>query len=178
MGDLTDKGQGLPPLRAPVPLEPKHDVSDFSSGTITLDGWLKRRALRNERTGASRTYVVCEGARVAAFYRLAAGSVELASAPGRVRRNMPDPVPVMVIGRLAVHSAYQGRGLGLDLLRDAVLRIRQAARIVGIRAVLVHALSEAAAAFYRKGSFRPSPIDPMTLMITLADAEAMLATDF
>lgn len=88
---------------------------------------------------------------------------------------MPDPIPVMVIGRLAVHSAYQGRGLGLDLLRDSVLRVRQAARIVGIRAILVHALSEDAARFYRKAGFGPSPLDPMTLMITLADAEAALA---
>lgn len=175
MGELTDKGQCLPPLLAPVALEPGHAVSDFSSGSDTLDDWLKRRALRNEETGASRTYVVCAGAQVVAFYCLAAGSVALATAPGRVRRNMPDPIPVMVIGRLAVHSACQGRGLGLDLLRDAVLRVRQAARIVGIRAILVHALSEDAARFYRKAGFRPSPLDPMTLMITLADADAALA---
>jgi GNAT superfamily N-acetyltransferase len=164
----------LPELSAPEPLSAAHDPSDFNSGSETLDHWLRRRALRNEDAGASRTYVVCAGSKVRGYYCLAAGSVELTRAPGRIRRNMPDPVPVMVIGRLAVHSTLQGQGLGLDLLLDAVRRIRRAARIVGIRAILVHALSEDAARFYRKAGFRPSPVDPMTLMVTLADVEAAL----
>ena len=164
----------MPELSAPEPLTSSHDTSDFSSGSETLDDWLRRRALRNEDAGASRTYVVCAGSKVRGYYCLAAGSIELTRAPGRVRRNMPDPVPVMIIGRLAVHSELQGQGLGLDLLLDAVRRTRQAARIVGIRAILVHALSEDAARFYRKAGFRPSPVDPMTLMVTLADVEAAL----
>lgn len=164
----------MPELSAPEPLSAAHDASDFSSGSETLDYWLRRRALRNEDAGASRTCVVCAGSKVRGYYCLAAGSVELTRAPGRVRRNMPDPVPVMVIGRLAVHSTLQGQGLGLDLLLDAVKRTRQAARIVGVRAILVHALSEEAVRFYGKAGFRPSPVDPMTLMVTLADVEAAL----
>jgi GNAT superfamily N-acetyltransferase len=164
----------LPELSAPEPLSATHDPSDFSSGSETLDDWLRRRAAKNENAGASRTYVVCAGSKIRGYYCLAAGSIELTRAPGRVRRNMPDPVPVMVIGRLAAHSALQGQGLGLDLLRDAVQRTRQAARIVGIRAILVHALSEDAVRYYDKAGFRPSPVDPMTLMVTLADVEAAL----
>ena len=174
MGEVNGEEEASPELSAPEPLNSSHDASDFSSGSETLDDWLRRRALKNEEAGASRTYVVCASGKVRGYYCLAAGSVELARAPGRVRRNMPDPVPLMVIGRLAVHADLQGRGLGLDLLRDAVLRTRQAARIAGIRAILVHAISEEAVRFYGKAGFRPSPLDPMTLMVTLADVEAVL----
>lgn len=174
MGEVSAEEEAPPELSAPEPLSSSHDASDFRSGSETLDDWLRRRALKNEETGASRTYVVCASGKVRGYYCLAAGSAELAHAPGRVRRNMPDPVPVMVIGRLAVHSDLQGRGLGLDLLFDAVLRTRQAAHIAGIRAILVHALSEDAALFYRKAGFQPSPLDPMTLMVTLGDVEAAL----
>lgn len=174
MGDVSADEKAQPELSAPEPLSASHDAGDFRCGSETLDDWLRRRALKNEDAGASRTYVVCAGGKVRGYYCLAAGSVELTRAPGRVRRNMPDPLPVMVIGRLAVHSEHQGRGLGLDVLRDAVLRTRQAARIAGIRAILVHALSEDAARFYRKAGFQPSPLDPMTLMVTLADVEAAL----
>lgn len=172
MGEVDPQAQALPRLSAPEPLSASHDSEDFRSGSEVLDDWLRRRALKNEEAGASRTYVVCTDGKVRGYYCLAAGCAELVHAPGRVRRNMPDPVPVMVIGRLAVHSDLQGRGLGLDLLRDAVLRTRQAAHIAGIRAILVHAISEDAAHFYAKAGFRPSPLDPMTLMVTLADAEA------
>jgi GNAT superfamily N-acetyltransferase len=174
LGDVgTEEGE-TPKLSAPEPFGSSHDPSDFNSGSETLDDWLRRRALKNEGAGASRTYVICAGGKVRGYYCVAAGSVELIRAPGRVRRNMPDPLPVMVIGRLAVQSELQRRGLGLDLLRDAVQRTRQAARIVGIRAILVHALSEDAARFYRNAGFKPSLLDPMTLMVTLADVEAAL----
>lgn len=175
MGEVSAEDEAFPELSAPEPLSSSHDASDFCSGSETRDDWLRRRAFKNEETGASRTYVICAGSKVRGYYCLAAGSAELAHAPGRVRCNMPDPVPVMVIGRLAIHSGLQGGGLGLDLLRDAILRIRQAARIVGIRAILVHALSEDAARFYRKAGFQPSPLHPLTLMVTLADGEAVLA---
>lgn len=108
------------------------------------------------------------------YYPLAAGSVVRAEATGRTRRSMPDPVPVMVIGRLAVDSTYQGQGLGRVLLRDAVLRTLQAADIAGIRALLVHAISEEARGFYERWGFQPSPIDPMTLMVTMQDAQEAL----
>src|SRR5271165_2326904 len=114
-------GRGDPPLSAPEKLRPDHDLSEFECGEPALDDWLRRRALQNERSGASRTYVVCAGPRVVGYYALAVGAVAHAGAPGRIRRNMPDPVPVMIIGRLAVDQEFHGHGLGRGLLRDAVL---------------------------------------------------------
>jgi len=157
-------------LSAPEKLLAEHDLADFDSGEPALDDWLRRRALANEESGSSRTYVVCVGKRVVGYYSLAVGAVAHVSAPGRVKRNMPDPVPVMVLGRLAVDQDFQGRGIGSGLLRDAVLRTIQAAEIAGIRAILVHALSEAATRFYQRHGFIASPIDPMTVMITVAEA--------
>lgn len=155
-------------------LREDHDISSFESGTPVLDDWLRQRALANQERGASRIYVVCAGKRVVGYYALAVGAVAQVEATGRTRRNMPDPIPVMVIGRLAIDLGWQGGGLGRALLRDAVLRTMQAAEIAGIRAVLVHAISEDAKRFYERCGFRPSPIDPMTLMITLGDAERAL----
>jgi GNAT superfamily N-acetyltransferase len=162
-------------IGAPEHLTPQHDRKAFEAGVAALDDWLRRHALANEQTGASRTYVVSAGGRVVGYYALAAGAVSPLAAPGRVRRNMPDPVPVMVLGRLAVDRAYQGRGLGAGLLRDAILRTLQAAELAGIRAILVHAISEEAKRFYERHGFVASPIDPMTLMITIADAKKALA---
>ena len=167
------KGKGEA-ISAPEHLTPAHDLSAFDSGVPELDEWLRRRARANEETGASRTYVVCARGRVLGYYALANGGVAQAGATGRVRRNMPDPVPVMVLGRLAVDRAYQGRGIGRGLLRDAVVRTLQAAEIGGIRAILVHAISEDAKHFYESSGFAVSPVDPMTLMITVADAEKAL----
>jgi len=161
-------------IGAPEHLTPDHDLASFDSGVAALDDWLKRHALANEDAGGSRTYVVCAGTRVVGYCALATGAVAQASATGRVRRNMPDPVPVMVLGRLAVDRAFQGRGIGEGLLRDAILRTLQAAELAGIRAVLVHAISDDAKRFYERHGFAESPIDPMTLMITVADARRAL----
>lgn len=158
------------PLSAPEKLRADHDLSKFECQEPSLDDWLRRRALQNEESGASRTYVVCAGQQVVGYYALAMGAITHAQAPGRVRRNMPDPVPVIIIGRLAVHKDYQGRKIGTGLLRDAVLRTLQAAEIAGVRAILVHAISERARQFYEECGFAPSPMDPMTLMITVAEA--------
>ncbi len=158
----------------PQKLSPEHDLSGFDSGEPVLDEWLRRRALQNEVSGASRTYVVCAGKRVVGYYTLAVGAVAHLGAPGRVRRNMPDPVPVMVLGRLAVDKAFQGRHIGAGLLRDAVLRTVQAAEIGGIRAILVHAISEAAKRFYEGYGFVASPLDPLTVMIGVADVVKVL----
>jgi GNAT superfamily N-acetyltransferase len=165
---------GAEQIGAPEHLRPDHELAAFDSGVPALDDWLKRRALANEELGGSRTYVVTAGGRVVGYYALATGGVARAAVTGRVRRNMPDPVPVMVISRLAVDRAYQGRALGEGLLRDAVLRTLQAAQLGGIRAILVHAISEEAKRFYERHGFVASPIDPMTLMITVADAENAL----
>jgi GNAT superfamily N-acetyltransferase len=162
-------------LTSPEKLRDDHDLSLFHCGEPSLDDWLRRRALHNEESGASRTYVVCTGLRVVAYYGLAVGAVAHAGAPGRVRRNMPDPVPVMIIGRLAVDQEFHGHGLGQGLLRDAVLRTLQAAEIAGIRAILVHAISSDARRFHERHGFVHSPIDPMMLMITLADVARELS---
>lgn len=158
-------------LSPPEHLTDAHDVSQFDSGVPALDEWLKKRALQNELSGASRTYVVCQGPVVVGYYALATGAVAQQHATGRVRRNMPDPVPAMILARLAVDRNQQGKGLGVGLLRDAVVRTLQAAAIGGIRALLVHAISEDAKRFYERYGFVASPLDVMTLMISLADAE-------
>lgn len=167
-GETADVG-------APDHLNARHDLSTFDSGVRTLDDWLKRGALANEESGASRTYVVSANGKVIGYYALATGAVTLQAATGRARRNMPDPIPVMVLGRLAIDKAYQAQGLGRALLRDAILRTLQAAAIAGIRAILVHAISEDAKRFYERCGFATSPLDPMTLMITVADAEKALS---
>src|SRR5260370_1789115 len=162
--------RGDQPLSSPEKLRAEHDLSEFSCGEPSLDDWLRRRALQNEESGASRTYIVCAGEHVAGYYALAVGAAAHAEAPGRIRRNLPDPVPVMIIGRLAVHKDHRGRQIGPGLLRDAVLRTLQAAEIAGVRALLVHAISERARKFYAGCGFISSPMDPMTLMITVAEA--------
>lgn len=155
-------------LSRPCPLEPSHNLDGFDCGEPDLDVWLKRRALTNQSSGASRTFVVLDDREIVrGYYALAAGAVASRNALGAVRRNMPDPIPVMVLGRLAIDRAAQGSGLGALLLRDAVLRTVTVAENVGIRALLVHALHEKAQAFYLKHGFQPSPVDPLTLMLRL-----------
>lgn len=162
-------------LSAPELLADHHQTVGFSCGVPSLDEWLKRRARGNQASGASRTYVACEADRVVGYYALAAGSVDVANAPGRFRRNMPDPVPVVILGRLAIDVTQRGRGLGRLLVRDAGQRVLQAADVVGIRGILVHAISEEAVQFYQAVGFEPSPLDAMTLMVTLADVQAALS---
>lgn len=154
-------------LSAPSALDGLHDLGPFSSGNDALDDWLRRRARANQVSGASRTYVVAEGRRIVAYYCLSSGALDLTDAPGAVRRNMPDPVPMAIIGRLAVDRQWQGKGLGVALLQDAVLRAAQAASIMGIRGLLVHAISDAAKAFYEHHGFTASPRHPMTLVLSL-----------
>ncbi|MBX4997063.1 GNAT family N-acetyltransferase [Rhizobium lentis] len=161
-------------LSPPAPLADHHELAEFSSGVPELDDWLRRRARANQASGASRTFVVCEANRVVAYYALASGAVRQPEAPGRFRRNMPDPIPVAVLGRLAIDRSYQGRGLGRALVRDAGLRLLNAAEIIGIRALLVHAISDEARAFYEAVGFLPSPSDPMMLMVGLHDLDSAL----
>jgi len=154
-------------LSAPVPLSAEHRLDDFACGVDSLDDWLKRRARPNQLGGASRTYVVAEGTQVVGYYCLASGALALSDAPALVRRNMPDPVPVAILGRLAIHQTWQGRGVGVALLQDAVLRTLHASEILGIRGLLVHALSAEAKAFYEHHGFVASPTQPMILMLSL-----------
>ena len=161
-------------LTAPGPLTDQHETAAFACGVEGLDHWLKHRALKNQGTGASRTFVVCDGNRVVAYYALASSAVAASAAPGRLRRNMPDPIPVVILGRLAVDHSRQGDGLGRALVRDACLRVISAAEAIGIRGMVVHALSESARAFYEQVGFEASSLDPMTLMATLSDLRAGL----
>ena len=156
-------------LRAPEPLADHHDLGPFECGIATLDDWLKRRARANHATGASRCYVATTGDRVIGYYALGAGAVGVKTAPGKFRRNMPDPVPVIVLGRLAIDKSWQGRGLGRALVRDAGLRVVQASTMIGARGMLVHAMTDEARSFYIALGFAPSPLDPMTLMVTVDD---------
>ena len=163
-------------LLPPEPLADRHDFGEFTSGVASLDDWLRRRARANQVSGATRTYVVCLERRVIAYYALASGVVTVESAPGQFRRNTPNPIPVAVLARLAVDRDWQGKGIGRALFRDAALRVTQAADVIGIRGIVVHAISEEAKNLYMALGFDPSPREPMTLMVTLADIRAVLRT--
>ncbi|WP_333825651.1 GNAT family N-acetyltransferase [Pinisolibacter sp.] len=165
IGDDPERPEGRP--TPPAPLGEDHDLSSFDCGEPALNDWLRERARKNE-SRFSRTYIVCDGVRVVGFYSLSAGSVERVAAPGRLRRNAPDAVPVSVIGRLAVDLAWAGKGLGADLLADALQRIAQAAQSIGIGAVLVHAKSDAAKRFYlRCAEFIEYPEDSRVLFLPI-----------
>ena len=154
-------------LTPPEPLGDAHGLARFDSGVATFDDWLRRRARANQAGGASRTYVVAIDEVVVGYYCLSSGAVAAIDTPSSVRRNMPDPIPVTLLGRLAVDLSQQGRGLGTALLQDAVLRTLQAARIVGVRGLLVHAISDATRLFYERHGFVPSPGNPMSLILSL-----------
>lgn len=166
MGSISS----LPAARIapPTRLTAEHDVDGFDSTEPQLNHWLRRRGLKNEGRFL-RTYVACSGNRVIGFYCLANGAVYHDEATGKLKRNAPNPIPVMTLGRLAVDREWEGRGLGSDLLRDAILRVMNAAEVAGIAAILVHAMSEKAKAFYRRFDFEASELNPMTLMLRLED---------
>ena len=159
-------------LTAPQLLTLAHSFEDFSCGEPVLDDWLKRRAMINQLRGASRTFVVAnpEG-HVFGYYALAAGAVSQSEATGSVRRNMPDPVPVVVLARLAVDRRASGIRLGGALLQDAVYRAVNVSQNAGVRALLVHALHDRAKSFYEHYGFHASPADPMILMLRLSSAK-------
>lgn len=156
-----------PRLSPPMPLTSGHDLSGFDCGEPALNDWLLHRALKNE-SRFSRTYVVCVDNRVVAYFCISAGAVERAVTPGRVRRNAPDTIPVSVIGRLAVSRDHAGKGLGADILSDALRRIAVASQSIGIGAVLVHAKNDAAKRFYMKcAEFIEYPEESRTLFLPI-----------
>lgn len=160
-------------LSAPQPLAATHILDEFACGEASLDEWLKRRALTNQLSGASRTFVVADqDRRVHGYYAMAAGAVSHQAATSAVRRNMPDPVPVMVLARLAIDHRAQGIKLGGALLQDAVHRAVMVSQNAGVRALLVHALHDHAKAFYEHYGFQASPLHPMTLMLRLNSVRA------
>jgi len=158
----------------PEPLADHHDISKFSCGQASLDHWLRRRARANQQSGATRTFVVCEEMRVIGYYGLASGMVMEESAPEKFKKGMPKRIPVSLLARLAVDQRWQRRGIGRGMFRDAARRVEQAADAIGIRGIVVHAISEQAKKFYLALGFEPSPTEPLTLMVTLADIRAAL----
>ncbi|RNC78104.1 GNAT family N-acetyltransferase [Piscirickettsiaceae bacterium NZ-RLO2] len=155
-------------ITAPILLNSEHNTTDFDCGNETLNEWLKKRALKNQNSGASRTFVICtEDAHIIGYYALASGSVERLESPKSIARNMPKAIPVAILGRLAIHTECHRKRLGSALLKDAMLRTLSISQNIGIRALLVHAISDNAKNFYIKYGFQESPIDPMTLMLSL-----------
>ncbi|MGB8466154.1 MAG: GNAT family N-acetyltransferase [Terrimicrobiaceae bacterium] len=159
-------------LSPPDLLNAYHSLQGFDSGVPSLDQWLIRRALVNQASGASRTYVIRDDSAVVGYYALASSAIAVVAAPGRFRRNMPDPIPVVVLGRLAVARTHHGSGLGRALFQDAARRTLNAADAVGIRGMIVHAISEEAKAFYLRLGLDPSPVDPMMLVFACTEAKA------
>ena len=150
------------PLSPPLPIESEDDVSLFDCADDSLNDWLQERALRSEGTSA-RTYVVKDGRRVVGYYCLATGAVARSGLPRKIRHGLPDPVPVMVLGRLAVDKNHQRTGIGGGLLKDALRRTLQVSEQVGVRALLGHAIDEDAHAFYASYSFVEFPLASRTL---------------
>ncbi len=154
-------------LTAPQPLTGHFDFSQFNCGVDILNTWLKKHALKNQVSGSSRTFVVTSENRVMGYYSLATGSVERQLSPSNIARNAPDPIPVMILGRLAVDTTMQGKGVGAGLLKDAILRVYRVSHDVGFKALLVHAISPEAKDFYLQYGFIESPVDTMTLMLPI-----------
>ena len=161
---------------APEPLGRRHDISQFYSGVSSIDTWLRSKAHLNEARGGARTYVICDGERVVGFYSLAASAMEKRRLSSRMSRNMPEPVPVILLGQLALDTRHQGMGLGVGLLADAVRRSLVAASLVGARAVVTQAVDERAKSFYERFGFRPfSDREAFMLAVRMSEVRALLA---
>ncbi|WOG30243.1 GNAT family N-acetyltransferase [Endozoicomonas sp. 8E] len=152
-------------IKAPELLTAEHNTDDFDCGHVVLNHWLKKTALKNQSANASRTFVVNKGNIVIGYYALSSGSVERMQAPKAMARNMPDPVPVTVLGRLAVDNHHRGLRIGSGLLKDAMLRTLVVSGHIGVKAMLVHAISDEAKQFYLQYGFKESPFNPMTLLL-------------
>lgn len=162
-------------LTPPSPISADHALDSFECGEPSLDEWLKKRALKNNASGASRCFVICHNANAIGYYSLSAGAIRHEAVAKAMRRNMPDPLPVLVLGRLAIDRRYHNQGLGSALLRDAMIRAVKVSGDAGIFALMVHALSEQAMRFYLSRGFVESPLQPMTLIMTLATVRSILA---
>lgn len=162
-------------LKPPSPITADTELSDFDSGELSLNEWLRKRALKNHLTGASRCFVLCSENAVIGYYSLSAGAISHEVAPKAMRRNMPDPLPVLLLGRLAVDKRYHNQGIGQALLRDAMIRAVNVSGNAGVFAILVHALNDQAKQFYLSRGFVESPLQPMTLMMTIETVRSILA---
>jgi len=156
-------------------LRREHDLSQFDCGNATLNIWLQKFAWTNQQADSAKTYVALAGNRVAGYYALTTGSVHRHESPERIAKGLANhPIGIVLLARLAVDNAQQGKGLGKALLFDALTRIEKAAEIVAVRAVMVHAIDEAARRFYEHFEFEPSPVDPFQLLLLLKDLRKAL----
>lgn len=174
MGEVTPySSAGLGVVMPPVPLQATHDTSRFDCGKIALNDWIQHTALKSEGRSA-RCYVLSSRNSVIGFYCLSAGAVQHEGSPRKLRRNLPNPTPVVIIGRLAVDKTYQGKGIGRGLLKDAILRVTKASELVGARAVLVHVVDQEAVPFYARYGFRSFPIGNQTLYLPIDEIVSAL----
>lgn len=164
-------------IAAPTPISAIHKLDNFDCGETSLDEWLKKRALKNQATGASQCFVISEENTVIGYYCMSAGAISHEATPKGLRRNMPDPLPILLLGRLAIDKNHHNSGLGSALLRDAMLRALNVANTVGVFAIIVHAISEEAKQFYLSRGFVESPLQPMTLMMTLTTIRQVIETE-
>lgn len=167
-------GNSVLAITSPEGIRADHFLDAFESRHQSLNVWLKEKALHNLAESVSRTYVVCDdesegGRRVVGYFALATGSVAHKLLSARMRRNCPDPIPAVVLGRLAVDANYEGRGIGSGLLKDAIARSLRTAQEIGVRVILCHSIDDDAKAFYLRYGFIPSPIEPLTVMLPVAD---------
>jgi len=151
----------------PELLNDVHSVKGFNCGIESLDEWLIKRALKNQNNGASRTFVISDNSRVVGYYALATGSIERVQVPSKLARNMPDPIPVIVLGRLAIDIHFQKQKLGQSLLKDALFRALNVSEQIGVSAIIVHAINQEAKCFYLSYGFETSPFDDMTLFMSI-----------
>jgi GNAT superfamily N-acetyltransferase len=167
--------QNKPPLAEVELLGPEHDIAEFDCGKhVSLTDWLKRLARMNQVSGDTRTYVVHRDLKVVGYYSLAPGSISRKEATLRASKSAPEPLPIVLLARVAVDKQEQGQGLGSALLKDALQRAYAGAEIIGGRAILVHAIEAEAAAFYRKYGFEPCRGLELHLMLLLKDLRASL----
>ncbi|WP_296739692.1 GNAT family N-acetyltransferase [Mesorhizobium sp.] len=163
-------------LSTPEPLTAEHDVSEFSCGKTTLDHWLKTRALSNQEKGFTAVMVVHDAGRVVGYYGLAPTGVVPSILPRAIRTGQPpNPIPCLLLGQLATDTAWAGQGIGTGLIKHALERCVQAARLIGGRALIVNAVDDEAARFWQRRGFIPSKDDPLVLLRSIADIAAMLA---
>lgn len=158
-------------LRGPELLGPDHVLEGFDCGTPALNEWLVRRALANQRSGASRTWVVTDDeiGSVVGYYSSATASIIRSAATKRAARNQPEDIPAILLARLGVDRECAGQGLGKALLKHFIIKALEVAAVVGARILLVHGQDEEARSFYVHHGFEPSPIDDLTLMRVIAD---------
>lgn len=164
-------------LSAPQPLDTHHRLEVFDCGKPALTDWLQRHARQAQGSGSARTFVVCDGERVAGYFSLTVGQVDTIEAPERIRRGMGQyPIPLVILARLAVDLDYQGQGLGFSMLQDAIRRTLAIAGQAGIRALLTHPIDGGAEAFYRRFGFEPTPENDRQLILLLKDARRFAGT--